>query len=80
MGCACGGRAGTSANGETTLGYYVILPNGGGILPEGFDPATFDPEDRTAVAPYFGVYEANAQVTLNRGGTIKRLKRKPAAA
>jgi hypothetical protein len=78
MGCSCGGK--TSANSSDTLGYYVVLPNGRGILPEGFDPATFDPDDRTAVAPYFGVYEANAQVTLNRGGTIKRLKRQPASA
>lgn len=77
MGCSCGGR--TSANSSDTLGYYVILPDGS-ILPEGFDPATFDPDDRTQVAPYFRVYEANAQVTLNRGGTVKRLKRKTAAA
>lgn len=75
MGCSCGGK--TSANSSDTLGYYVVLP-GGAVLPDGFNPSTFDPEDRTAVAPYFGVYEANVQVTVNRGGTVKRLKRKPA--
>lgn len=75
MACACGGK--TAANTTDTLGYYVIMPDGS-VLPEGFDPATFDPDVRGLVAPYFGVYEANAQVTLNRGGTIKRLKRKPA--
>ncbi|UXE04387.1 hypothetical protein SEA_FUNSIZED_16 [Mycobacterium phage Funsized] len=76
MACACGGR--TAANTSDTLGYYVIMPDKS-ILPEGFDPATFDPDDRSMVAPYFGIHEANAQVTLNRGGTIKRLKRRTAA-
>jgi hypothetical protein len=68
MACSCGGR--TAANSSDTLGYYVILP-GGTLLPEGVNPA--DPTNGTA--PYFGIHEANAQVTLNRGGTIKRLKR-----
>lgn len=68
MGCSCGGR--TSANSSDTLGYYVVLP-GGSLLPEGVNPTNPD----AGTPPYFGIYEANAQVTLNRGGTVKRLKR-----
>ena len=75
MACGCGGKVGGGGSSDT-LGYYVILPNGGGLLPEGVNPE--DPENGTP--PYFGIASANAQVTMNRGGTIKRLKRKPASA
>lgn len=68
MGCNCGGRA--KAKAAETLGYYVVLPDQT-ILPSGFDPA--DPQGE--VAPYFSVYEARTQVTLNGGGTIRRAKR-----
>ena len=73
MGCACGGK--TSANSSDTLGYYVILPNGE-LYPSGINPENPD----AGAAPLFSVNEARREVTLNGGGTIRRLKRQPATA
>ncbi len=73
-GCGCGG--GPGKGGTDTIGFYVILPNGGGLLPEGVNPE--EPEKGTP--PYPFIQSANAQVTLHRGGTIRRIKRKPAPA
>lgn len=73
MGCNCGGGAATNRSG--TLGYYVVLPDGQ-LMPPGVnpdDPASGEP-------PYFSVYEARIQVTLNAGGTIRRLRRQPVTA
>jgi hypothetical protein len=71
MGCNCGGR--TAANSSDTLGYYVVLPDGS-MLPSGVNPD--DPD--AGSPPYFGYYEARNQIVLNGGGTVRRLRRKPA--
>jgi len=73
MACGCGGRA--QANNAGTLGYYVILPDGS-LMPRGVNPA--DPE--AGEPPYFFYSEARAEVVMNGGGTIKRLKRAAATA
>lgn len=73
--CNCGGRAGGSANRGDTLGYYVVLPNGGGTLPEGVNPE--NPDDGTP--PYAFYQEAHNQVVLYGGGTVRRLRKQPAA-
>lgn len=69
MGCNCGGRTSATAKG-TTLGFYVVLPDGS-MSPEGVNPD--DPSAGTP--PYFSIVEAQREVTLNAGGTIRRLKR-----
>ncbi|MBV9869441.1 MAG: hypothetical protein JO214_02345 [Frankiaceae bacterium] len=71
MGCGCGSAR--AAVGDT-LGFYVILPNGELV------PAGVNPDDPDAGAPPFMFQnEARREVTLNGGGTIRRLKRKTAA-
>lgn len=72
MACgSCGGARAVAQN--NTLGYYVVLPGAGGLMPPGVNP-----ENPTAgAAPYMGYYEARAQVVLHGGGTIKRLLRNP---
>jgi hypothetical protein len=73
MACGCGGR--TSASNPDTVGYYVVLPDGS-TMPQ------VNVEDPDAgEAPFFSVNEARTQVTLNGGGTIRRLRRvdKPAS-
>lgn len=73
--CGCNGGVGVGK--EPSMGWYVKLPAsaGGGLLPEGVNP-----EDPDAGTPgYTIVSQAQAQVTLAGGGTIRRLK-KPAAA
>ena len=73
MGCNCGGRSAASSHSDT-LGYYVILPNGQTY------PAGINPNDPEAGTPPLAFYnEARAEVVANGGGTIRRLKRKPAA-
>lgn len=71
MGCNCGGRTRASNRGNTR-GFYVVLPDGT-TLPPGVNPD--DPDNGTP--PYFSYHEARAQVTLNAGGTVYRLVRKP---
>ena len=73
MGCGCGGNAG--AGRSNTVGYYVDMPDGT-RLPEGVNLE--NPEEGTPL--YFSIHEANTQVTIHRGGTIRRLKREPASA
>ncbi len=75
--CGCNGGVGTGKN-KDSMGWYVILPatSGGGILPEGVNP-----EDPEAGQPgYLLVSAAQAVVNAEGGGTIHRLKRKPASA
>lgn len=74
MGCGCGGGAGS--NRSDTIGYYVVLPNGGGTLPVGVNPA--DPD--AGEPPYAFYQEAHNQVVLNGGGTVRRLRKQPAPA
>lgn len=74
--CGCNGGVGTGKN-SNSLGWAVILPatSGGGVLPEGVNL-----EDPEAGAPgYLLVSAAQAVVNAEGGGTIHRLKRKPAA-
>ena len=73
--CGCNGGAG-SGNRSDTLGYYVVLPNGGGTLPAGVNPA--DPD--AGEPPYAFYQEAHNQVVLNGGGTVRRLRKQPTTA
>lgn len=74
MGCGCNKGVGTSGNGDT-IGYYLVLPDGT-VLPTGVNPENPD----AGAPPYMFYNEARAQVVLNNGGTVKRLRRKPVTA
>ncbi|AHJ88509.1 hypothetical protein Jolie1_09 [Mycobacterium phage Julie1] len=73
--CGCNGGAGVGKN-KDSMGWYVQLPQsaGGGILPEGVNPA--DPE--AGEPGYMIAAEAQRQVTLAGGGTIRKLVKAPA--
>ncbi|AEJ93858.1 hypothetical protein SEA_DUCHESSDUNG_10 [Mycobacterium phage DuchessDung] len=64
MACGCGGGAKANSNspGGDTLGYRAILPNKS-VVPPRNEP------------PFFMAADAMREVTLARGGTVRRIRK-----